>query len=367
MFDSSSVPEVTKSRKRIEYIDALRGFTMFLVVFNHIFTISFYQEPIHTIFGDLLFIFRMPLFFFISGYVGGKSIESFNTSLFLRLTKKKIIVQLLPTLFFSLFMTIVGPFVVFDGNFFANGWKMYWFTIALLGMFIIYYTLSYLLNLFKIVKYAPLIIFVVSLVLFSISRMEMIYLPKCIELGNVFHYFQFFVLGTLAKCYNTKFINLCRRNIFSTIIILLFVLSSLLRFNTVILSSLPISMNVLWVILRLTAPYAGLIMIFTFFMRHASFFSIKRKFSRIIQFVGRRTLDIYLLHFFFLPVFTSEFAGYFNFSQNIVLYVLFGCFFASVIIAICLFISELIRNSDFLAHYLFGAKVPDKSGIERQG
>lgn len=363
MEDSSalSVSEVTKPRKRIEYIDALRGFTMFLVVFNHVFTLSFLPDSVDTIFGNLLFIFRMPLFFFISGFVGGKAIELFDSSCYFQLTKKKIAVQLFPTVVFSFLMTLVGPYVVFDDSFLIHGWKMYWFTIALLGMFIIYYSLSYLLNILKLTKYASLIIFVVSLILFSISKVETIYLPKCVELGNVFHYFQFFVLGTIAKTYSTKFVSLCKSNIFSSIVILLFVFSSLVRFNSTVSGILPTSMNSIWVFIRLTTPYAGLIMFFTLFARMDKFFSANSLVSRIMQFVGRRTLDIYLLHFFFLPVLPISLAEVLNFSQNIVIYVIFGSVFAAAIIALCLFVSALIRNSDFLAHYLFGAKIPDKS------
>ena len=53
--------------KRIGYIDAMRGFTMILVVYSHI---------CHFCLGDSLlgfnatfFLFRLPCFFFISGWL----------------------------------------------------------------------------------------------------------------------------------------------------------------------------------------------------------------------------------------------------------------------------------------------------------
>lgn len=53
-------------QKRIEYIDAMRGFTIILVVLHHL---SFFSNS----FVDSIFIsFRMPLFFFISGFIGFK-------------------------------------------------------------------------------------------------------------------------------------------------------------------------------------------------------------------------------------------------------------------------------------------------------
>ena len=55
---------------RIEYIDALRGFTMLLVVYGHIlvhcFDFDFTTEPS---FNSIISLIRMPIFFFISGFI----------------------------------------------------------------------------------------------------------------------------------------------------------------------------------------------------------------------------------------------------------------------------------------------------------
>lgn len=58
--------------KRIEYIDALRGFTIILVIYAHV-VFSSYGENGGSLesfsFNDIFLSFRMPLFFFISGFV----------------------------------------------------------------------------------------------------------------------------------------------------------------------------------------------------------------------------------------------------------------------------------------------------------
>ena len=69
---SSSKPTNGSSTGRIEYIDALRGFTMLLVVFNHIAKYSFEVTGIPS-FHQYLTQVRMPMFFFISGFVLYKS------------------------------------------------------------------------------------------------------------------------------------------------------------------------------------------------------------------------------------------------------------------------------------------------------
>jgi peptidoglycan/LPS O-acetylase OafA/YrhL len=58
---------VKNSTKRIEYIDAMRGFTMILVVFSHIEGMLF--KDYYSFVNQVFMSFRMPLFFFISGLV----------------------------------------------------------------------------------------------------------------------------------------------------------------------------------------------------------------------------------------------------------------------------------------------------------
>lgn len=51
---------------RIEYIDILRGFAIFLVTLGHVLEKSGYHES--SLFA-FIYSFHMPLFFCISGYV----------------------------------------------------------------------------------------------------------------------------------------------------------------------------------------------------------------------------------------------------------------------------------------------------------
>lgn len=60
---------------RIEWIDALKGFAIFTVVLGHCITdaLSSNTFPVYhdflTAFKDFIYIFHMPLFFTISGYL----------------------------------------------------------------------------------------------------------------------------------------------------------------------------------------------------------------------------------------------------------------------------------------------------------
>ena len=87
--------------QRIGYIDALRGFTMFLVVLNHVAALCWQLSSDTPSFHHILTQVRMPMFFFISGFVLYKENVVWNGKQIVSFFKKKIPVQLLsPLLFF---------------------------------------------------------------------------------------------------------------------------------------------------------------------------------------------------------------------------------------------------------------------------
>ena len=106
----------------------------------------------------------------------------------------------------------------------------------------------------------------------------------------------------------------------------------------------------------------GMIMIFTFFrflytssiLRLPS--SITHPPSSILQYVGTRTLDIYLLHYFFLPRFLMEYAPQLQAYDSRLLEFVVIMVLSLIILVLCLITSYIIRLSPFLGHYLFGAK-----------
>jgi hypothetical protein len=106
----------------------------------------------------------------------------------------------------------------------------------------------------------------------------------------------------------------------------------------------------------------GMIVIFALFRylytspRLLQYSSIFHHPSSILKFVGTRTLDIYLLHYFFLPEFLLPHAN--RLLAAIPSWLLpFSILFAAfIVVTLCLLTSYIIRLSPFLAHYLFGAK-----------
>lgn len=96
-------------------------------------------------------------------------------------------------------------------------------------------------------------------------------------------------------------------------------------------------------------------MIFTCFRLFSPWLE-KIHLSKPLQYVGTRTLDIYLLHYFFLPRFLISYAGRLQAFDNQVVEFIVILAIALIVLAITLLASYIIRLSPFLGHYLFGVK-----------
>ena len=100
--------EVSPRKPRLGWLDALRGFTMLLVVTNHVALKSFGMQIRWSAALQFFLLFRMPLFFFISGFLAYKASRVWNARTLGELTLKKMRVQIIPTVvFFLLFLAMV--------------------------------------------------------------------------------------------------------------------------------------------------------------------------------------------------------------------------------------------------------------------
>lgn len=95
--------------KRIEYMDALRGFAILTVVYQHLIVMGLSNTAYQSSVSKLIVLFFMPLFFFISGYFSMK-IESINTLRELWCVYvKKIKTLLVPTIIMFSFCIFYFP------------------------------------------------------------------------------------------------------------------------------------------------------------------------------------------------------------------------------------------------------------------
>lgn len=338
----------TTQNGRLGYVDALRGFTMFLVVFNHVLYLSFHTQA--QLFTSSFFaLFRMPLFFFISGFVSYKSIERWTVGFTLERTRQKLLVQTIPALFFFSLYTLCR-----GGNplhCLHDGFGGYWFTFVLLEMLITYFVLSLIAHYtHRRVLDIGLVTIALVLCYLSIGNRDDTALEKILSLESYLFFFQFFTMGLLFRRYYAHVSRWLRTPWVSAALILGMISLCFIQLN----AACHISGR-LGLLLHLLCRICGVMTLFMAFSRHESYFATNGRISSSLKFIGRRTLDIYLIHFFFLPDLSSH-ASWILPENQVLAQLCIGSGIAAAIICLSLLCSQLLRTSDLLAHYLLGKK-----------
>lgn len=336
---------------RLGYVDALRGFTMFLVVFNHVLYLSFDTQA-QTFTSSFFSLFRMPMFFFISGFVGYKSIERWTLGFTLERTRQKLLVQTIPALFFFSLYTLCQGGNPLDCL--HDGFGGYWFTFVLLEMLITYFALSLLAHYtHRRVLDIGLVAIALVLCYLSIGNRNDTALEKILSLESYLFFFQFFTMGILFRRYYAHVSKWLRTPWVSAALILCMILLCFVQFHAACHISGRLGM-----LLHFLCRISGVITLFMVFSHYESYFATDGRISSSIKFIGRRTLDIYLIHFFFLPDLSSH-ASWILPENQVLAQLCIGGGIAVVIIGLCLLCSQLLRTSDLLAHYLLGKKRQD--------
>ena len=340
---------IIMAKERIQYIDAMRGFTMILVIYSHVCVFCF--KEYFMAFNDVLFLLRMPCFFMISGWLFYKATRVWDPVTVKQVVRNKFMVQIIPTFIFLALHERADFFHQLGA--FKGG---YWFTFALFVYFCLYILSSLL---FQRTKYKDVWMFVVALVIsvvafwYDINNHRLsgqMGLAKDVLgfLGFVtWRYYLFFYLGTVIKKYFNRFLRMTDSRVVILVIVGLFgVIACSPRFDDMF----PAYMRFV------VSGICGMVMVFTFFRKFASLFTKERMLGRSLQYIGSRTLDIYLLHFFFLPesmlLYNRQLLTY----GNKILEVAVVMGEALLVLAACLVASYVIRLSPFLGKYLFGVK-----------
>ena len=346
----SSLTEYSET-KRIEYIDALRGFTMLLVVMAHVCHYSFHTESAMLGFFS---VFRMPLFFTISGFVLYKPQMAFNGTDTWAFIKKKFRIQIIPTfIFFVLFEWLCRH--DFIGGIFSGAKHGYWFTLALFYYFVIYAIIKHLCFRVKSTNVAEnAILITTGIILYVLPKFLHVFFRFDSATEDPFSiselcYFIFFALGVLIRKHYRTFTTFLNNPIFLTTIICV----TILGYFVYAKYHFPEAVKFIFFFILRTS---GIIMAIAFFFRHEGSFSSTTRLGRVFQFIGKRTLDIYLLHYFFLPRGMQTLISSLNINSMPVIYFLIVFLTAALVMAFCLATSSLLRTSPALARWLFGAK-----------
>ena len=342
--------------QRIEYIDAMRGFTMILVVYSHICHFCLGDSLLG--FNAIFFLFRLPCFFMLSGWL----FQPVAQRPFVANVRHKFMVQIIPTFIFLLLLAPPPEFFHQLGALKGG----YWFTFVLFEFFILYMLIVRVSK-----RWSSLLALTIAVASFiyaryysSIQNSAIGILSWVIDVLGflsvvLWRFFLFFYIGAWMRRHFDAFIKWTNKPAVIIMITVVFF----------IIASTPHIDNLYYEIIRFyVGGITGMIMIFTIFRLLFTFpflsfwncSSIFHHTSSFLQYVGTRTLDIYLLHYFFLPRFLMPYADQLKAYDSHFIEFLMIMGISLVVLALTLLISYIIRLSPFLSHYLFGVKYENK-------
>lgn len=343
-----STHDTPPSTGRIEFIDALRGFVMIVVVMHHVDIFSLNVGAFS--FNHIWMQIQMPTFFFISGFCAYKANTEWdlrNAGTFL---SKKIPMLIIGTSIFLILFTqyrdmdlYIAIFAQFKGG--------YWYTYTLFLFYVFYVILCLFTK-----RYQDIIFILAAIAVYmgggpngyiSFPLPEKIKGFLCMQ---QWHYFFYFLIGALAhKHYSLLRRGLDNRYIISTAIVLFCVLNLYPQWKPT--SGIPFR------IVHLTQITSGVLILFSFFRNRQSFFSERALLGRSLQYVGKRTLDVYFIHYFLIPFNLSQITSTLLKEFPMPIIDLMISFILSLaIVGVSLLAGNIIRLSPFLAYWTFGQR-----------
>ena len=319
----------------------MRGLTMILVVYSHVCNYCLGDRMMAL--NDVLFLFRMPCFFFISGWLFEKPEREWSLAAVKEVVRKKFMVQIVPTF---IFLMLLAPPPLFFSRLGATKGG-YWFTFALFEYFVLYMLTARMGR-----RGSWLVAVVVSVAAFCYDifygRMvaSAFFHPLVFKMLGflgfmTWRFYLFFFLGTVVKRHFGRFLELTDSPSVLAGVAAAFALVALI----------PQGDSMTAAFLRFFAGgLFGTLLVFTLFR-----LCYADRQSPLL-YIGTRTLDIYLLHYFFLPRFLLPFGDELRSLHCLPAEIVVALALALIVTAISLLVSRLLRTSPFLAHYLFGVK-----------
>lgn len=321
---------------RLKYFDALRGVAIILVVFSHfvVYDISFSKPSLINHINNFFLSFRMPLFFFISGFFVYSS--KYNLHLLKKRCFNRICSQIYPTIILGSICCVCFFNSDFSFLYTREAKLGFWFTIVVAEMFFIVVPLLMLLgsNTWFAKQKHSLTICIYSIVIILVVKTIKIFSPISIVnlfgLNYILCYFIYFVIGILFRVnYNNLISFITNKYLAITCFFTYFVFMFYINFSFV------------------SFIKAILAIIFIHFIAYKAF-NYKRILEHIISKalinIGTMTLEIYLLHTFIIYYFKGmawpDWIDNWKDSPFLFLF----CFFISIVISvICIIISNFME------------------------
>lgn len=350
---------MTMTKERIQYFDILKGIAIFLVVMGHVLTMCI-REIDNAFLFKLIERIHMPVFFFIAGYF------SYKDNFVLPNIGKRALQLLVPFAVVSLLWILYFPHSGLQsplnasvrGLLFSEYKLGYWFTPTLFSVIVLY---SLCIPLYRSIRndilkiiISVVIVILIRLILAWSSSKSGIKLSELFMIGPITSYFPVFVIGAIFSKNKSFFFKMLNNNkllSFSIIIfsILLYMSSYSWEFNFpfVLFYSLEI-------IMRVSVVYVAIYTVKSWVEKVNSSKSMGNVFTRTWTYLGKESLAIYLLHYFFLFPLTFLQQPMRDMGLGFVPCLVVSLVVAAAVVAVTLGVNYIISQSKLLSLLLTG-------------
>lgn len=344
------------AKERIQYFDILKGVAIFLVVMGHVLTMCI-REIDNAFLFKLIERVHMPIFFFIAGYFSYKaSFQSPNIV-------KRAIQLLLPFVIVSFLWVIYFPHSglrspldsTFSGLYLSEWKNGYWFTLVLFEICVIYAIMTYALRRISIFRMRFLIILITWVVLYLSLKFFNDKLMLYLSIELVVKFYPVFFLGVILHEKANFFTKISTNtSVFTALLLIgagLFYISAyswefeLNNADFLIVINVTLTMCVALIAIYLARSWREKI--------YTTNISGNMS-SRMWTYIGKESLAIYLLHYFFLFPLTFLQQPMRDMGLGFVPCLAVSVAVAAAVVAVTLGVNYIISQSKLLSLLLTG-------------
>lgn len=314
-----------------------------------------------TFFVQFIGSIHMPLFFFISGWFSFKLTETGKIRM--PNIQKRILQLLLPMVLVSTIWLYLAPYCGFPGaggdtwdfvNLWLEDFKFgYWFTPVLFEIILIYAIMTLVLNSIKSAYAQMLAVACVWVLLFVMIHFMPLHCKQLFSFSLVICFYPIFMFGVFCRKHKEWFHRLVETDIVQTAAMIVFVLAYMC-----IIDVIPFSGYFTLMVKPIFHISLAIIAIGIFKQWSESAFnpsrSIPGRYAKMWQYIGRNSLPIYLLHYFFLFPMSYLQVPLNGMANAVVPMLIISVIIAAMITAITLGINYCLSHSKILGLLLLG-------------
>lgn len=283
----------------IKEVDYIKGIAILLVFIGHAATPSFLPRPYtYEYIVQAIYSFHMPLFFLISGFLSYKITDMNLKKNYIKFIKNKFYRLCIPflTISFITNLMVIAIKIIVNSPLSINSILDMIKIIFLYPETGIMGALWFLYTLFIISIISPILIkFPLKLVI-VLAFLLNIFVPNNIyflSISRVCFFLVYFLIGVYFRKFYYNSINIKNINIFNKILVLCVCVISIMFYSYIITNDINISKYFINILNFLCGLFGMIIMII--FTKEIKNF----KSSNFLSFLGKHSIDIYLLSWFF--------------------------------------------------------------------